>query len=133
MPSYCDLRTIPTGSTVFRVFATNKPKELGGKELLIGEVILTWQHSPEMPYALNLVKLGFLVLIPGASNWPGEELTSNWLQEMAAEQKPGELTSNWLQEMAAEQELHYWPAVPGWQFNSKNVGLKNHLSFGFRR
>ena len=39
--NYCDLRTIPPGSTLFHVFATNKPEELGGKELLIGEVILT--------------------------------------------------------------------------------------------
>ena len=39
--NYCDLRTIPPGSTLFHVFAANKPKELGGKELLIGEVILT--------------------------------------------------------------------------------------------
>ena len=39
--NYCDLRTIPPGSTLFHVFAMNKPTELGGRERLIGEVVLT--------------------------------------------------------------------------------------------
>ena len=39
--NYCELRTIKAGTTLFHVFAADKPKELGGKEQLIGDVILT--------------------------------------------------------------------------------------------
>ena len=48
-------------------------------------------HSPEMPYALNLLKLGFLVLLPGG----GEGLQ--------IQQHPA---------IVAEQKLQYWSAVP---------------------
>ena len=42
---------------------------------------------PEMPYALNLVKLGFLVFIPGASNWPSEPSSIQEHPVIVAEQK----------------------------------------------
>ena len=55
----------------------------------------TTGHSPEMPYVLNLVKLGFLVLIPGGvSNWPSD-LSANWVQ---IQQHPV---------IVAEQKFHY--------------------------
>ena len=61
---------------------------------------------PEMPYALNLVKLGFLVLIPGASNWPSEPTS---IQEHPV--------------IVAEQKLQHWTAR-----SSANTGLQSFNS-----
>ena len=36
-----ELMTIPPGSTLYQVFALDKPDELGGKEKMIGELVLT--------------------------------------------------------------------------------------------
>ena len=37
----CELRTIPAGTTLWKIFAATAPLELGGRELLIGELVLT--------------------------------------------------------------------------------------------
>ena len=37
----CEVRTIPAGTTLWRIFAATAPLELGGRELLIGEIVLT--------------------------------------------------------------------------------------------
>ena len=44
---FCDVVTIPAGSTLHQIFALDKPEEMGGTEQLIGELVLTRKISSE--------------------------------------------------------------------------------------
>ena len=38
---FCDVVTIPVGSTLHQIFALDVPEEMGGTEQMIGELVLT--------------------------------------------------------------------------------------------
>ena len=44
---FCDVVTIPAGSTLHQIFALDKPEEMGGTEQLIGALVLTREISSE--------------------------------------------------------------------------------------